>query len=62
MFVNNSVECESVAPTSGEVVHVDVGVPRRLHLAPQQERVLRGPRLAVVLRLHADVLDLKQGV
>lgn len=60
MLVNESVEGESVAPASGEVTDVDVGVAGGLHLTPQQQRILGRLDLTAVHLLHRYVLDLYQ--
>ena len=59
VFVNDGVEGETVAPTGCEVADVNVVVARRLHLAPEQQRVLGWPRSLVLLRDHRNILDLE---
>ena len=59
MLVNDGVKGETIPPGGGEVPHVHVVVASRLHLAPEQQRVLGGSGSLVLLRDHRDVLDLE---
>jgi len=34
VFVNESVECESIAPASGEVAYIDIRIASCFHLTP----------------------------
>lgn len=58
VLVDDGVEGQAVAPRGGEVAHVHVVVAGGLHLAPEEQRVLRGLGLLVVGLLDGDVLDL----
>lgn len=59
VLVHDGIEGQPIPPAGGEVVHVDIGVPSRLHLAPQQQGILGRLLLLVVLCFHTDVLDLR---
>ena len=60
VFVNDGVEGEAVPPAGGEVPDVDVVVSGSLHLAPEQQGVLRtlGLRTRVV-GLNSDLLQVE---
>ena len=62
MLVNDGVKGETIPPGGGEVPHVHVVVASRLHLAPEQQRVLGGSGSLVLLRDHRDVLDLESAI
>ncbi len=59
MLVNDGIEGETIPPRGGEVPHVHVVVASRLHLAPEQQRVLGRSCSLVLLGDHRDILDLE---
>lgn len=59
VLVNNGIERQTVPPGGREVPDVDVVIAGRLHLAPEQQRVLGALGLLVVGLLDRDVLDLE---
>ena len=56
--MDEGVESETITPAGGEVTNIDVGVACGLHLAPEQQCILRRFGLAAVSFLDSDVLDL----
>ena len=60
VLVDDGVECQTVAPRRRKVSNVDVVVTCRLHLTPQQERILGRTRLVVVRLFDRNVLNLKK--
>ena len=59
MLVNDGIKGETIPPRGGEVPHVYVVVASRLHLAPEQQRVLGCSCGLVLLGDHSDILDLE---
>jgi len=58
MLVYESIKCQAIPPTCGEIANVYIWVASGLHLTPQQKCILCRLYLTRVQLLHSDVLYL----